>query len=261
MWSRFIANEFLEYSAKVLARDTIQGKKTTLQSLFFQSKETEHLFALKRFLVEKYEFHLKMQESTGRFKDYVLDTDKHVDLGAVHSLLMIPFFDGFYITALDEKFMENLPKYVKLFNMSYEKEHGIVFERKEIKPDYTHFTKCSLKQKNFSSVTSFLRQTNYTPLVKRFIERLPEVNKCLVKLRTLDIASTSYFDDVKQINNEIKTHFIHTCLTSGNNFENSEDVKNYIKKSLSIKNPGLKEILPIELRYNEYDLNPFTETE
>jgi hypothetical protein len=261
LWSRFINNEFLEYSGKVSARETIQDKKTTLQSLFFQSKETEHLFALKQFLIEKYKSHTKIQENMGKFKDYVLNTDKHVELEAVHSLLMIPFFDGFYIRALDEKFMKKLPEYIKVFNMFYKKEHGIVFEEKEIKPDYTYFTKCPQKQKNFSSVTSFLRQTNNTLLVKRFIERLPGVNECLIKLRNLDITTSTYFQDVKQLNNEIKTHFIYTCLTSGNNFDNPDDVKNYIKKILLIKNPSLKEILPIELKYNKYDSNLFVESE
>lgn len=260
LWLRFKNNEFLEYSDKVLARESLQEKKTTLQSLFFQSKETEHLFALKQFLLKKYDLHIKNQKSTVSFKDYVLDTDKPVDLCAKHSLLMIPFFDGFYIKALDEKFMAKLPKYIMLFNSFYEKEHGIVFEQKDIKPDYSHFTSCPRKQKNFSSVAGFLRQNNSIPLVKKFIERLPEVNKCLSKIRSLDIASSTYFEDVKQINNEIKTHFIYSCLTSGKDFEDLDDVKNYIIQILRIKNPRLKEILPIELRYSEYDSNLPVET-
>jgi hypothetical protein len=253
LWQCYLNNEFIEYAEKVEARETLLEKKVTLQSLFFQSTETKHLFSLKRFLMTKYNSHLENQRSVKSFKDYIVDTDKEVHLSASHSLLMIPFFDGFYIKALDEKFMSELEDHVKAFNSDYKRKHGIVFERKEIEPEYRYLTNCPRKQKNFSYITGFLRKKNRIGLIRRFMERLPEIDKCLSKIRAFDITSDTYFEDVKQANDEIKAHFIQACLTSGEEFDSVKDVRDYVKRIVSIGNPGLKNILPIEVKYNEYD--------
>jgi len=227
LWQRYLKDEFIEYAEKVEARETLSGKKVTLQSLFFQSTETKHLFSLKGFLMAKYNSCIENRRSVKTFKDYIVDTDKEVHLSASHSLLMIPFFDGFYIKALDEKFMSELEKHVKAFNREYKKKHGIVFERKEIEPDQRYLTNCPRKQKSFSCITGFLRKKNRIALIRRFMERLPEIGKCLSKIRAFDITTDTYFEDVKQANDEIKAHFIQVCLTSGEEFNSVLDVRDY----------------------------------
>lgn len=255
LWGRYLNNEFIEYGAKVEARETLQKKMTSLQSLFFQSKETQHLFALKSFLTEKHKFHIDNKESIKGFKDLIIHTDKEVNISATHGLFMIPFFDGFYIRALDDEFMSKLDFYVDIFNREYKKKHRVVFAKKEIEPEYSYLTSCPDKHKNFSSITGFLRKTNRIGLLRKYMEKLPQVDDCLSKLKGFDISSDTYCEDVKQVNNEIKTHLIHSFLTSGEYFNSVEEVSKHVSQILSIKNPKLKDLPSICEKYSKYDLD------
>jgi len=253
LWHRYLNNEFVEYASKVEIKESLQEKMSTLQSLVFQSKETEHLFALKTFLTEKYSFYIENKKGVKGLKDYIIDSDKDINLSAAHGLLMIPFFDGFYIKALDERFMSSLNEYVEMFNKDYTKKHYITFERKEIAPVNEYLKNCSKKDKNFLHVTDFLRKKNRIGFIKKYMEKLPEVDKCLSKIEGLDISDVLYSEKVKQINDEIKTHFIHSLLTSGEEFDSVESVKAYVSCVLSKKNSNLKDTVPIELKYSQYD--------
>jgi len=90
-------------------------QKISLQSFFCQTMETKYLLNLIAFLKEKYLTILK-EENIHQLNYYYPVTDKTIDLPAIYSLSIIPFFDGIYITSPNVKFNKKLNNYVEDFN-------------------------------------------------------------------------------------------------------------------------------------------------
>ena len=82
-------------------------QKISLQSFYCQTQETVHLTSLIEFLREKYLVYLERASKT-KFIDYYPYIDKTVNLGAQHTLCIVPFFDGLYISSPNRKFMHHL---------------------------------------------------------------------------------------------------------------------------------------------------------
>jgi len=80
------------------------------------------------FLRHKYKEYLK-KESKLKFTDYYPYTNKRVELGAEHTLFVIPFFDGLYLSSPCKSFMRDLNSLIAEYNMQ---GSGVVFVQKEI---------------------------------------------------------------------------------------------------------------------------------
>jgi hypothetical protein len=105
-------------------------KKVSLQSFYCQTQESVHLIKLVKFLRQEYKIFLK-EERKNFFIDYYPSTDKRVELGAAHTLFIVPFFDGLYISSPNERFMNCLGDIVEKYNGQ---SNVVKFLQKEIEP-------------------------------------------------------------------------------------------------------------------------------
>lgn len=103
-------------------------KKVSLQSFYCQTQESVHLIKLVDFLKHKYTFYLK-KESKLKFTDYYPYTNKKVELGAEHTLFVIPFFNGLYLSSPCKEFMRELSSLIDEYN---KQGSGVVFVQKDI---------------------------------------------------------------------------------------------------------------------------------
>ena len=113
---------------KINEHKLLNLKKVSLQSFYCQTQESVHLIALVDFLRHKYKEYLK-KESKLKFTDYYPYTNKRVELGAEHTLFVIPFFDGLYLSSPCKSFMRDLNSLIAEYNMQ---GSGVVFVQKEI---------------------------------------------------------------------------------------------------------------------------------
>ena len=105
-------------------------KKVSLQSFYCQTQESVHLIKLVKFLRQEYEKILE-GDSRKKFTDYYSSTDKKVELEAKHTLFIVPFFDGLYISSPNKNFMNRLGDIVEKYN---EQSSVVKFLQKEIEP-------------------------------------------------------------------------------------------------------------------------------
>ena len=156
LWSKLERGELPEYEIPVYNHkldSNLAQKKVRLLSLFFQTRETTQLFKLKRFLEEKYLFLL---ESAGKtlFVDYEPFIDRDIDLPAMAGLSIIPFFDGLYVSFLDENFNDNLSDIIDEFNILSKKAgSNVEFIEKEIDVEPQYLKSSPVEAANFRFVT------------------------------------------------------------------------------------------------------------
>ena len=101
-------------------------KKVSLQSFFCQTQESSHLIKLVKFLRQKY---LSYTKENPQFSYYYPYTDKRVELGAEHTLFVIPFFDGLYLSSPCSYFMGDVSSIIEEYN---KQNNGVVFVQKTI---------------------------------------------------------------------------------------------------------------------------------
>ena len=101
-------------------------KKVSLQSFFCQTQESFHLIKFVKFLRNKY---LSYIEGNPRFSHYYKYTDKKIELGSEHTLFVIPFFDGLYLSSPCLNFMGDVPSIVDEYNRQ---NNGVTFVQKPI---------------------------------------------------------------------------------------------------------------------------------
>ena len=104
--------------------------KVRLQCFYCHNEETKILLKLTKFLRTKYS-EIYKKENKLNLTDYIDDADKEINLSARHTLSIIPFFDGCYISSPEPKFNSQLNSFIQEFNTSLE-EDNISFEKKEI---------------------------------------------------------------------------------------------------------------------------------
>ena len=109
-------------------------KKVSLQSFYCQTQESVHLIKLVKFLRQEYEKILE-GDSRQKFTDYYSSTNKKVELEAKHTLFIVPFFDGLYISSPNKIFMNRLGDIVEKYN---EQSSVVKFLQKEIEPRVEH---------------------------------------------------------------------------------------------------------------------------
>jgi len=157
-------------------------EKVVLQSFYCQTQETEHLMKLIGFLREKYSvFILKVGKPN--FSDFHPHIDKKVALGARHTLSVVPFFDGVYISSPCNEFMTSLTGLVDEYNS---KEIGVTFVKKNIEehrsriPDTDELRKFIIINSWLSNSTSefYLDQLlSKTEIYEKAVELLQDKTK------------------------------------------------------------------------------------
>lgn len=108
--------------------------KIVLQCFYCQTQESVHLIRLVNYLRDEY---LVYSGDNLKFTDYYPYTNKEVLAGSEHTLFIVPFFDGLYISSPCEVFMEELDNLIKEYN---DLSNVIVFVRKDIEKDKNHIS-------------------------------------------------------------------------------------------------------------------------
>ena len=129
--------------------------------------------------------------------------NKEVDIPAVHSLLLIPFFDGFYIYSPDMSFNDKITQHVEEFNKIF-KDEGCVFVEKQ----HENVVKYITDTEEFRKITvilAWLRDDESTRIFTPFLYILK--NKKPALFETPDFSYAEIEDtDVNDSNGFIKNH-------------------------------------------------------
>ena len=179
-------------------------KKVSLQSFYCQTQESIHLIKLVKFLRHKYLSYIK-KESKLKFTDYYPYTDKKVELGAEHTLFIIPFFDGFYLSSPSLFFMKDLRGIIDEYN---KQDNGVVFVQKDIEERIEH------------------------------VPNTDELKKFTIIYIWLGRSSTKYYLDMLLHKSKINEKFLNLLKDKDTILENISD-----KKSLSDWDNTYKEIM------------------
>ena len=180
-------------------------KKISLQSFYCQTQETVHITKIVRFLRQEYKSFIKNSPKS-KMTDYYPYTEKKVKLGAEHSLFIIPFFDGFYITSPITSFMDSLKGLVDNYN---KEESSVLFVPKEIEEKVDRIPDTDELRK-FGIIYSWLARSSAKHFLDVLIFKM-DLNKKIVELlkdkhRTLGKNSIKNSDkDYKEFLNSIKT--------------------------------------------------------
>lgn len=204
-------------------------KKVSLQSFYCQTQESVHLIKLVKFLRQEYE---KILEGDPRqkFTDYYSFTDKKVELGAKHTLFIVPFFDGLYISSPNKKFMDSLGNIVEKYN----KQSSVVrFLQKEIEQRVERIPDPDELRK-FTIIYEWLGKSSAKHYLNMFIKKTG-LNEQVVALLK-DQFSDSNFEkkhedweaDYKLLIEKIKSKIYNTLLKTP--IKSTIDIENTIKE-------------------------------
>ena len=116
------------------SRDQLMVNLTTL---YCQTQESVHIFSIIKHLRKAYEEHLKSVKKE-TFLQYESLVDKEVTISAMHTFLVIPFFDGFLLRVLDKEFSARIGNIVQNYNSSIKEKTWVQFVKKPMEPDYFH---------------------------------------------------------------------------------------------------------------------------
>jgi len=198
LWDSFISGEYpdlkapLEESinkpakkAKYIKNGIIdfvklhQMKKVIVQSFYFQTQETLHLLKLTSFLRRKYDKFL-IQEDKSLFTDFYPYPDKKIKLSSKHTLFIIPFFDGLYLSSPCKSFMADLSNLVDEYNTK--ESDCVIFVQKEIDEEIVHLTDTEELRK-FFIINTWLSTIESSYYLDLFI-RKKKINEKILKLMT-----------------------------------------------------------------------------
>lgn len=224
-WSLYEKGEkFSEFVTAIEGKGLSLGKKKCrLTSLYCQTLESKHVLALVSFLREHYKRHV-LSEGKKHFCDYEPLTDKNVELSSVHTLSVIPFFDGFLCRSLDKNFHLKLPELVTTFNHSRVLRTHVRFVEKPILPDWKHLTGGDKKGINFIQINSWLRKPQNRSKINQYFEQDSVIAGYLDALFAIDRSSVTLLDEVDKFNTLIKTRFYASLLEQDKDFSTPEDV-------------------------------------
>ena len=157
--------------------------KIILQVFYCQTQESHHITRLSNFLRKKYLMYLDM-DNMKKFTDYYPNTDKKVDLSAIHTLFIIPFFDGIYVSSPNMMYNNRLQDFVKEFN-NLNKSSSIRFEHKTIeqKIDNIEDTK---ELGKFLIIKSWLSDPNSRRPWNIYLKRSGIITKFLKEFQRID---------------------------------------------------------------------------
>lgn len=182
---------------------------------------------------KEYRKHLA-SENKSEFSQYEMYTDKPVSISAEHGLLTIPFFDGLYICALDQKFHEQLSKKVEKFNEVTKKEGSRVeFAEKQIEPNYTYLATNEKTQQKFMAINNWLLQTVNTKNTRLYIDTIPQIKECLTEVTQISREDLNIIEKITAKNDEIKTYFYMSLLSAEEEFKTINCVSSYISHCIN----------------------------
>ena len=162
-------------------------QKISLQSFFCQTMETKYLLNLIAFLKEKYLTILK-EENIHQLNYYYPVTDKTIDLPAIYSLSIIPFFDGIYITSPNVKFNKKLNNYVEDFNKNT--SDCIRFSENKIEEKKDHI-KNTEELNNFLIIHNWMAKTSNKKNFFKFINHLKLMDGFFEELLSVEEACST----------------------------------------------------------------------
>jgi len=211
---------------------TYRDSHSILQSFYCQTLETEALKNFSAFIRNKYDLHL---ESAGkkRLGEVIENLNKGVDIPAIHSLILIPFFDGFYIYSPDKKFNVKISQFVEEFNELPENEGSIFVEKRH--ENVVKYITDTEEYRKVSIVLSWLREEDtsrfLTPFIYLLREKKPdlfapaEVPKAVLKGTVEE--ETKFISEHLSLVRE-QTSYIFDVILSLGNFHNGEDVSRMV---------------------------------
>lgn len=203
-------------------------KKVSLQSFYCQTQESVHLIKLVEFLRKEYKIFLE-RDSKQKFTDYYPFTDKKVELDSKHTLSLVPFFDGLYISSPNKFFMDNLGDIMEKYN-----KHNsiVVFSRKEIEERVDRIPHTDELRK-FTLIYEWLGKSSTKPHLGTLIQKIGLNRQVALLLK--DQFSESRFDedrdiwetDYKVLVQNIKSEIFRTLLKYP--IKSSIEIQNIIK--------------------------------
>ena len=203
-------------------------RKVSLQSFYCQTQESVHLIKLVEFLRKEYKNFLE-RDSKQKFIDYYYSTDKKVELESKHTLFIVPFFDGLYISSPNKYFMDSLGDIVEKYN----KQNSIVlFSQKEIEERVERIPDTDELRK-FTLIYEWLGKSSTKHYLDMLIQK-SGLNELVVSLLK-DQFSESKFDeehdnweeDYKVLIESVKSEVFKILLKHP--IRSSTDIQNIIK--------------------------------
>ena len=204
-------------------------EKVSLQSFYCQTQESVHLIKLVKFLRQEYEKILE-GDSRQKFTDYYRFTDKKVELESKHTLFIVPFFDGLYISSPNKIFMNSLGGIVEKYN----KQSRVVrFLQKEIEPRVERIPDTDELRK-FTIIYEWLGKSSAKHYLSMFIKKT-DLNEQVVALLKDQFSESSFEEthenweaDYKFLIEKIKSKIFNTLLKIP--IKTTIDIENFIRE-------------------------------
>ena len=194
-----------------------QMKKVVVQSFYFQTQETLHLLKLTSFLRKKYDKFL-IQENKSLFTDFYPYPDKKVKLSSKHTLFIIPFFDGLYLSSPCKSFMADLSNLLNEYNTK--ESDCVIFVQKEIDEEIVHLTDTEELRK-FFIINTWLGTPESSYYLDLLI-RKKKINEKIFKLMTKqqEMGKKGRLDTVEKEEEWEKTYTVDTLLLKHEIYKN-----------------------------------------
>lgn len=80
------------------------------------------------------------KKELSKLTDVYTCTNPTVELDSIHTLSLVPFFDGLFVYSPDDMFDYTISDLIKEFNMSHEDKHIIVFVKKTMTQNEDYIT-------------------------------------------------------------------------------------------------------------------------
>ena len=139
MYSKGLLPQFEAPLEKKKRTKPFFNAKISLQSFFCHDRESYDIKKLIEYLQEKYCVHMKKKELS-KLTDVYTYTNPTVELDSIHTLSLVPFFDGLFVYSPDDMFDYTISDLIKEFNMSHEDKHIIVFVKKTMTQNEDYIT-------------------------------------------------------------------------------------------------------------------------
>ena len=118
--------------------------------------------------------------------DYETFIDRGVDFSAMAGLSIIPFFEGVYISSLDENFNANLPNIVDEFNILSKKTgSNVEFIEKKFEVEPRYLRSSPIEAANFRFATDWLLDVDNFHLLQTYLFYIPDVEQCVKELNLM----------------------------------------------------------------------------
>lgn len=200
-------------------------KKVTLQRFYCQTQESVHLIKLVKFLRQEYEKILEGYDYKQKFTDYYSFTDKKVELKSKHTLFIVPFFDGLYISSPNNFFMNSLGDIVEKYN----KQSSIVrFLPKEIEPRVERISDPDELRK-FTIIYEWLGKSSAKHYLSIFIKKTGLNEQVIALLKDqMEEKHEDWEADYKLLIEKIKSKIFNTLLKTP--IKTAIDIEKFIKE-------------------------------